>query len=69
MPQEMLDLGREVEGHARERRVNAPGHGERVAGPLRKSGSPNVTWVAPARTCWRTSASTTSGGTTKKRPP
>ena len=38
-------------------------------GPLRKSGSPNVTWVAPARTCWRTSASTTSTGTTKKRPP
>ena len=38
------------------------------AGPLKKSGSPKVTWVAPALTCWRMSASTTSRCTTRKRP-
>src|SRR5438132_1685318 len=38
-------------------------------GPFRKSGSPNVMCDAPASTCWRMSASTTSRGTTKKRPP
>src|SRR5207244_1103771 len=38
-------------------------------GPFRKSGSPNVMCGAPASTCWRMSASTTSRGTAKKRPP
>jgi len=37
-------------------------------GPLRKSGSPNETWVAPQATCWRMSAITTSTGTARKRP-
>ena len=57
--QQVLDLRREVEGHVRELGVErrAPRRA-RGAGPLRKSGSPNVTWVAPAATCWRTSAST-----------
>ena len=38
-------------------------------GPLRKSGSPNVMCGAPAATSCRTSARTTSSGTTKNLPP
>ena len=37
-------------------------------GPCKKSGSPNVIWVAPASTCCRMSWSTTSSGTKKKLP-
>ena len=37
-------------------------------GPLKKSGSPNEMCSAPAATCCRTSARTTSRGTIRKRP-
>ena len=38
VPQQMLDLRRDVEGHVRERRVERPGHGERVPRPVEEVG-------------------------------
>ena len=67
--EDVLDLGRAVEAQIREAR-NGPPRTTRTEclGPLRKSGSANVTCFAPIATSWATSLTTTSSGTTRKRP-
>ena len=68
--EQVLDLRGEVEAEVRELRVHPPPRSSTACrGPFRKSGSVNVMCRAPAATCRRMSSSTTSGGTTKNRPP
>jgi len=69
VPEQVLDLGRQVEAEPRELGVERARDRERVAGPVEEVRIANVMWVAPAATSCRISARQISRGTDEEAPP
>ena len=68
MPEQVFHFDRDVVGQRRVGGVQRLDNAERVRRPVEEFGSPNVMCSAPAATCAATSASTTSGCTTRNWP-